>query len=149
MRRAMNLCLMGSTLVVCICWSMDLAAECIAVLHPGLRQRAAHLNELQTEIGSFSKHLDNIVDDLAQGHACLREASEALERHAVDHFPTYFAGLAAIEQEQPMRVKLARTLLRQLTMQSTDGTGASISRERLAQLNGEFEAIVKDERNAN
>jgi len=144
MPRSMNYCLMGFAMVVSLCWSMDMAAECIASLHPELRRQADHLHDMQTEIASFGAQLDRVLEDVGHGRTSLGDAGRALERYAADHCPTYLASLKLVGPERPIAVKLAWTLLQDLELNERDRVGASIGPERLAQLKCEYQAMLAD-----
>ena len=144
MRRVFNLSLIGFTTVVSLCWTMDIAESSLPSLHPGLRERAVRLDRLQQEVNAFGALLDQTVKDLAQCRTTLRAASRVLEEYTAEHYPTYFSGLAAVDAEQSMRIKIARMLVRAIDEDAVDGKDHGAGPDRRAELSRKLAEMVAD-----
>ena len=149
MRRTMNLCLVGGTLTVFLCWSLEMAESCVDTLLPHLRERAVCLERMRAEIDSFRPQLTIALGNIADGHASLGAASRALEEYTAQHYPRCFVNLALVDPDRSMHAKLARMLVREFIDPAGDVEVPTITPGRRAALLREYEEIVAAETRTN
>ncbi len=134
MHRLLSFVLLTSTLVVFVCWSMELAEVCGASCFPNLRRHAAQLDHLLKQRDAFLPRLTAVLDEVALGRLSMSSACARVRREAMETHPAFLEQVDVLIVGTDLETKLARYVLHQFEIGLTRESASPYAKERYERL---------------
>src|SRR5438093_11576460 len=125
MHRSLTCVLLTGTLIVFVCWSMELAEACGASFFRDLRLHTAKLDQLLQQHDAFLPRLTAVLDEIALGRLSLASACARVQRDALETNPAFLAQVNVLTEGPDLESKLARHVLRQFEIGFTRDNATS------------------------